>query len=68
MPPRSAAETNDAGEEQARLIPFLRGYSVFNVDQIDGLPAQYTATHAPRLNEEQRNRRAKAFFAASRGS
>ena len=24
-------------------IPFLRGYSVFNVEQIDGLPAVYYA-------------------------
>jgi antirestriction protein ArdC len=27
-------------------IPFRKGYSVFNVEQIDGLPAHYTATHA----------------------
>lgn len=59
-------ETDDAtGEEQAREIPFLKGYTVFNVEQIDGLPAHYTASAAPRLNPEQRIERAEAFFAAT---
>jgi antirestriction protein ArdC len=31
-------ETNEAGEEETRGIPMLRGYTVFNVDQIDSLP------------------------------
>lgn len=58
-------ETDEAtGEESVRRIPFLKGYTVFNVEQIDGLPAHYTATHAPRLNEEQRIARAEGFFAA----
>ena len=26
-----------------REIPFMKGYTVFNVEQIDGLPAQYYA-------------------------
>jgi antirestriction protein ArdC len=54
------------GEDTERKIPFLKGYSVFNVEQIDGLPAHYTATHAPRLNEQQRNGQAEAFFAATK--
>jgi antirestriction protein ArdC len=33
----------DSGIEVARDIHFLKGYTVFNVEQIDGLPAQYTA-------------------------
>ena len=40
------AETN---EESIRAIPFMKGYTVFNVEQIDGLPAQYTAPGSPRL-------------------
>ncbi|MDP9632972.1 UNVERIFIED_ORG: antirestriction protein ArdC [Ensifer adhaerens] len=36
-------ETNDAGEEIERRIPFMKGYSVFNAEQIDGLPEQYHA-------------------------
>ena len=31
------------GEESERDIPFLKGYTVFNVEQIDGLPAHFTA-------------------------
>jgi len=59
-------EINDAtGEEQEREIPFLKSYRVFNVQQIDGLPAHYTATHPPRLNEDERIARAESFFAAT---
>lgn len=31
------------GEDVDRTIPFLKSYAVFNVDEIDGLPAQYRA-------------------------
>lgn len=55
----------DTGEAQEREIPFLKGYTVFNVEQIDGLPAHYTATAAPRLNPDQKIARAEAFFAAT---
>jgi antirestriction protein ArdC len=34
-------ETDAAGEEFDREIPFLKGYTVFNVAQIDGLPDHY---------------------------
>jgi antirestriction protein ArdC len=61
---RSEQDTK-TGEEQEREIPFLKGYTVFNVEQIDGLPAHYTAAHAPRLNPEQRIGEAEAFFAAT---
>src|ERR1700741_3671562 len=33
----------DSGDEIERDIHFLKGYTVFNVEQIDGLPAQYYA-------------------------
>jgi antirestriction protein ArdC len=39
----------DTGVDVARDIHFLKGYTVFNVEQIDGLPAQYTAPAAPGL-------------------
>lgn len=32
---------NDKGEEIERRIPFVKGYSVFNADHIDGLPDNY---------------------------
>ncbi|MBW7909907.1 MAG: DUF1738 domain-containing protein [Alphaproteobacteria bacterium] len=34
-------ETDDQGEEIEKQIPFMKGYSVFNVEQVDGLPAHY---------------------------
>jgi antirestriction protein ArdC len=34
------------GETSEKTIPFLKSYNVFNVDEIDGLPAQYYATAA----------------------
>ena len=32
-------ETNDKGEDTEREIPFMKGYTVFNIEQIEGLPA-----------------------------
>ena len=55
----------DTGEEQEREIPFLKGYTVFSVEQIDGLPAHYYAMHEPRLNPAERIAHAEAFFCAT---
>jgi antirestriction protein ArdC len=58
-------ETDDkTGDETEREIPFLKGYTVFNVDQIDGLPAVYYAKAAPQLDPVPRIERAERFFAA----
>lgn len=54
------------GEEAEREIPFLKGYTVFNVEQVEGLPAHYYAVAEPRLDPVQRIERADAFFAATR--
>lgn len=40
-------EQDKRGEEIERTISFLKTYCVFNVDEIDGLPAQYYPTAAP---------------------
>jgi antirestriction protein ArdC len=53
------------GEESERDIPFLKGYTVFNVEQIDNLPAHFHAPAAPRLDPVQRIDRADSFFAAT---
>jgi hypothetical protein len=37
------AETDAAGKEAERAIPFMKGYTVFSVEQIDGLPEHYYA-------------------------
>lgn len=56
---------DDTGEEVERDIPFMKGYTVFNVEQIEGLPAQFYAPAAPRLDPVQRIDHAEAFFAAT---
>lgn len=52
------------GDELEHEIPFLKGYTVFNVDQIDGLPAVFYAKAAPQLDPVARIERADRFFAA----
>ena len=54
-----------AGNEVEREIPFLKGYTVFNVDQIEGLPEQYYAKPEVTLTPVQRIDRAEAFFAGT---
>ena len=41
---------HETGEETTEKIPFLKSYTVFNAEQIEGLPGHYTATA-----EEQKN-------------
>jgi antirestriction protein ArdC len=59
-------ETGDNGEETEREIPFLKGYTVFNAEQCEGLPDHYTAkAEAPALPPVQRIAAADRFFAAT---
>lgn len=58
-------ETDGDGHAVEREIPFLKAYSVFNVEQIEGLPAAYTALAEPALDPQQRIAHAEAFFAAT---
>ncbi len=56
-------ETDDAtGEEQMREIHFMKGYTVFNVEQIEGLPAHYYAKPEPRFSPIERIEHAEGFF------
>jgi antirestriction protein ArdC len=57
-------EHNDAtGEDEEHKIPFMKGYTVFNVEQIDALPAHYYATaEAPTLDAAQRLDQLERFF------
>lgn len=50
------------GEDAERVIPFLKGYTVFNVEQIDGLPEHYYAKPAPRVDSIERIERAETFL------
>ena len=56
---------SETGEEAERAIPFMKGYTVFNVEQIEGLPEHYYAKPAPRGETVQRIERAESFFAAT---
>src|SRR5271154_3487525 len=52
------------GEDAEREIPYLKGYTVFNVEQIDGLPEIYHAKAVPTLDPVPRIERVEKFFAA----
>jgi antirestriction protein ArdC len=52
------------GDEIDREIPFLKGYTVFDVEQIEGLPEGYYAKAAPTLDPVARIEHAEKFFAA----
>lgn len=56
-------EETDTGEAAQRSIRFLKAYTVFNVEQIDGLPQRFLAAPAI-LPEDQRIARAEAFLEA----
>ncbi|QOZ24129.1 ArdC family protein [Bradyrhizobium sp. CCBAU 51753] len=52
------------GDEAERVIPFIKGYTVFNVDQIEGLPSHYYGQPEQPTDPVQRIAHADAFFAA----
>lgn len=58
-------ETDEnTGEEVERDIPFMKGYTVFNVEQIENLPAHYYATaEPPTLDAGARIEHAETFLA-----
>ena len=55
--------TDTHGDEVERDIPFLKAYTVFCVDQIDGLPEHYYGRPAAVASTIERNAHADAFFA-----
>lgn len=56
------SEADGKGGEVDREIPFLKAYSVFNVEQIDGLPEHYYHRPAPVLDPIGRIDQAELFF------
>jgi antirestriction protein ArdC len=59
-------ETDAKGEEVEKAIPFLKGYTVFNAEQVDGLPVHYYAkSMPPALTLPQRIEQADRFVAAT---
>ncbi|MCR5877286.1 ArdC family protein [Phenylobacterium sp. J367] len=59
----SRTETGDDGQDVERQIPFLKAYTVFNVEQVEGLPAHFHAAAEPKLDPLQRIAHAETFFA-----
>src|SRR5262249_9775672 len=56
----------DGGDATERETHFLRGYTVFNVEQIQDLPAQYYAlAENPRGDAPRRIAHGERFFAAT---
>ncbi len=60
-------ETGEQGEDVERSIPFLKAYTVFNVEQIDGLPERFVSTPIV-LAESERIARADAFLEATQAN
>jgi len=56
----------ETGEETPATIPFLKSYTVFNVEQIEGLPAHFHALAEPRLDPVQRIEGPERFFAGTK--
>lgn len=56
------SETDGSGNEVDREIPFVKAYSVFNVEQIDDLPEHYHARPAPTSDPMERIEHADRFF------
>ena len=52
------------GEETERDIPFMKGYTVFNAEQVEGLPAHFYALQEPVLDPVARIEPAERFFAS----
>lgn len=56
-------ETDEKGDATEREIPFLKAYTVFNCEQIEGLPAHFYTTASPPLPELDRIAHAECFAA-----
>jgi antirestriction protein ArdC len=55
-------EIGEDGEETERGIHYMKGYTVFNVEQIEGLPDDYYAAATPLIDQVQRVEQADRFF------
>jgi antirestriction protein ArdC len=64
----SRTETNDRGEDIETAIPFMKGYTVFNCEQIEGLPEHFYGKPEPQGEPLQRIANAESFVAATGAS
>ncbi|MFP7675135.1 ArdC family protein [Marivita sp. S0852] len=56
-------EEQEDGSEAIREIPFMKAYTVFNVEQIEGLPKSYYEKPEAVIDPEKRIAHAETFFA-----
>jgi antirestriction protein ArdC len=56
-------EADAEGTETEKEFAFMKGYTVFNVEQIDGLPEQYRPQPMPHAQPLERIEGAERFFA-----
>ena len=58
-------EDDDNGDQVEQEIPFMKGYTVFNVEQIEGLPDHYTVKPEPMGEPLELIQAAERFFAST---
>ena len=61
-------ETDNQGKDVETTIPFMKGYTVFNAEQVDGLPGHFYATAEPVNKDMPRIESLERFFAATGAS
>jgi antirestriction protein ArdC len=61
-------DTDDKGADIDIEITFMKGYTVFNAEQVDGLPAHFYATVPPLNSDIDRLESAESFFASTKAS
>jgi antirestriction protein ArdC len=59
---------DNTGEDVEREIPYMKGYTVFKVEQTDGLSGIYYSQAAPTLDSVARIDHAEKFFAACKAT
>jgi antirestriction protein ArdC len=59
-------EPDEKGEDAEREIHYMKGYTVFNVEQIEGLPEQYYAKPEVTTTQVERIAHAEEFFKATK--
>jgi len=57
--------TDDNGADVELTVPFMKGYKVFNSEQVDGLPAHFYASTEPVNKDIHRIETTEQFFAAT---
>ena len=57
--------TDESGADIEMTVPFMKGYTVFNSEQVEGLPAHFYASNVPVNQNIHRIETTEQFFAAT---